>query len=382
VNDEVASIAVLHFCVVLMRSLHRPVGALTSASRAPASRKIRSAPSEPGLDEGAVQYLVLEGFRPADRAASILLAAQQASGREKLGFTGVRDVLRELRNLGCRKQKLLSAVGDCPAVLSLSADTLRQRLSLLRSILQAGEDDLPTPPRLPRLVEKHCAVLTASTEAVTHVQSQLRLLLPTASAGDGCGDLLFAVPQLLSEPRDAWTARLAQLRALLPLLSQAQLEAAVAAHPPLLCPPPGTSLPQSVAFWRGELGGDCADPEALEQLLAAFLTSAPSAFTAALSVLRRKRAFFREELGASAADVVRLCPASFGAVSLDRTLAPRCAWLCDVLGVSRAAALEHLARWADGCGVEEFCERCAQHIAPTATVELAAFRAFCESDAS
>jgi hypothetical protein len=341
-----------------------------SSGKRAGRRRVRDAPASAfdGADAGAVEYLVLQGVRPATRAAALLLSAASAAGQPagaaapRLDFARVRDVFRELRNAGARKPRLVLSLESYPAVLSLPAAELRLRLRSLQQ--DCGLEEFY---QLPRTLEKHLAVVGSPVGAAAAFSGSLLLLgVPPESRGA----LLFAAPQLLCQhgphTDEAWRALADDLG-----LSTTELAACASAHPPLLLEPlPSGRVSDRARFWRSELGGD-------ETALRRLALATPAALTASPSVLRRKIAFCTAELGLSAADAVAAAPGLFGELSLDRTLLPRARFLLGPLAVPSARVAAALADWATASG-DEFI-RIVSALAPEAPDEArseAAFRTY------
>jgi len=312
--------------------------------------------------------------RPAERAAALLRAAaaaaasaSPASPPPRLDFPRVREAFRELRNSGARRPRLVAALAGHPGCLALPASELRARLRALQT-----DGGLEEFYQLPRTLEKHLAVLGQPAGAACELRDALRdvLLLPPSALGG----LLFSAPALLSTfgPGSApgWRALADELG-----LSCGELGAAAAVHPLLLLPPLGGSVADRAALWRAQLGGGEAGAAGVRRLAAA----APAALTASCSVLRRKLHFFRNALDMDAARAADAAPAAFGEVSLERSLAPRAAFLLGPLRVPRAAAAAAAADWSAAASAAAFlavAARLAAADVPAEALSEDAFRAF------
>jgi len=334
-------------------ALASAAGAARPSARPAPRRRLRDGDFN-GADAGAVEFLVLSGVRPAEHAAALLLAAQtDASPPRRLSFPGVRDVWRELRNAGARKPRLVAALAAHPGVLALPQPELRARLRALQN--DAGLEEFY---QLPRTLEKHLAVLACPPSAAAALSSFLRERL--AVPQDQVGNVLFAAPQMLAELESgAVQARCAELAQTLEL-SEAQVGAAALAHPLLLCTLLGGTLADRLSFWS-------AEGLAVPQMRSLALT-APAALTASPTVLRRKAAFLRDQLGLSSAQAIEIAPSVFGELSLERTLIPRAHFLLNSLNVPREAAAAALDGWAGG-ERSAFLEGACAQLAPWATDE-------------
>ena len=267
---------------------------------------------------------------------------------------------RELRNAGARKPRLVAALAAHPGVLALPQPELRARLRALQN-----EGGLEEFYQLPRTLEKHLAVLASPPAAAASLARFLheRLAVPREQVGN----MLFAAPQMLAELESgSLETRCSELAEALGL-SEAEVGTAALAHPLLLCTLQGGALADRLAFWRAE---GLSQPQ-----LRSLALAAPAALTAATTVLRRKAAFLRDQLGLSSVQAVEAAPSVFGELSLERTLVPRSRFLLVNLRVPTEAAAAALADWAGG-DREAFLDGACARLAPWATEEERSEAAF------
>ena len=302
-----------------------------------------------GADPGAVEFLVILGVRPAQRASELLLASQawaesqnwrawahtspSAEAPRKATFAASRDAVRELTVCGVKRKALPGCFALFPGILALPKAELEARLDAL---VDAGVDEL----RLGRLLERDLRVLAPSPVAAAERAAALALLgVPDVGA------LLQASPGLVWASEQALTARVEELGAL--GLTPPSLGSAAGRHPPLLLPFPLST--RTHAFWRAQLG---------EGELTSLALAVPAVLTTSPTVLRRKAAFAADNLGLSLPLLVQRCPSFFDNVNLERSLAPRLSFL-RLLGVRDDEAASQLRDWVEG-DVGAFIHACAR----------------------